>query len=152
MSPERHRKKEIPTQECVVFALHRDGKFLLERRPPNDNEFSGLLIVPGGKCEGDETPRETLKREVDEELGLTGVFQAQYLGSYGNKSSNGNKYFSMAYLVTGFRGEISNLEPEKGVHVWLPYDEAKREIRLAATKYVLFLANRKLNEVRPQRD
>lgn len=151
MTPERH-KKETKFSESVIFVLYRDGKVLLERRPTNDTGYPGLLIVPGGKCENDETPRETLKREMEEELGLTERGRIRFLGSFKHKSLNGHKYFSMAYLITDFKGEIQNIEPEKGVHIWLPIEEALREARLGATKYVLFIARKKLNEVEPSRD
>ena len=45
--------------------LERDGKILLVKEPDGRWEF------PGGKIEFGDTPEETLKRELKEELNLT---------------------------------------------------------------------------------
>lgn len=144
------RKEKIPPQEGVIFLLFRDGLVLMERRSLDDPRYPGQLLVPGGKSENDETPRETIKREIEEELGLDGVFRARFLGSYAFTDSTGQKYLPIAYLITDFKGEIINREPAKSTHVWLSIDEAWRQAEQASTRYVLLLAKMKLNEVRPQ--
>lgn len=49
----------------VKAVITRDDKFLLVKEPDNRWEF------PGGKIEFGDTPEETLKRELQEELSLT---------------------------------------------------------------------------------
>lgn len=50
------------------IALFKDRKVLLVKRarPP----FAGLWSLPGGKTEGEETPREAARRELKEETGM----------------------------------------------------------------------------------
>jgi ADP-ribose pyrophosphatase YjhB (NUDIX family) len=50
------------------IAVFKDRKVLLVRR--KHAPFAGMWSLPGGKAEGDETPRETARRELREETGL----------------------------------------------------------------------------------
>lgn len=63
--------KNNPTlMKVVALALRRnDGRILLQKRPQN-TAMAGLWEFPGGKMENGETPEQSLKREIDEELGI----------------------------------------------------------------------------------
>ncbi len=50
----------------VGLAVVNDGRLLVARK-----QNSEIFILPGGKPEGSESDLETLKREVDEELGCS---------------------------------------------------------------------------------
>ena len=58
--------------EVAIAILYRDGKFLLQLR---DNipgiVYPGCWGFFGGHIEPDETPEETVKRELQEEIGYT---------------------------------------------------------------------------------
>lgn len=64
--------QKIPTTLVVVAgALWRsDGRILMHKRPAN-KQHGGLWEFPGGKVEEGETPRTALRRELEEELGIT---------------------------------------------------------------------------------
>jgi mutator protein MutT len=51
-----------------LAAIHRDGRFFLQRRSAAAKRFPGLWEFPGGKVEAGETPREALVRELREEV------------------------------------------------------------------------------------
>ena len=70
-------KKAIP----VVAALVRDasGRVLLARRPPGKVR-AGFWEFPGGKVKSGEPPEAALKRELQEELGVSARV-GQKLGS-----------------------------------------------------------------------
>lgn len=57
-----------------------DGRVLVSRRPAGKH-MAGAWEFPGGKVQSQETPRQTLARELHEELGIL-VRKAHELMSY----------------------------------------------------------------------
>lgn len=53
----------------AVAILDREGRVLMQQRPPN-KQHGGLWEFPGGKVEAGENLAEAVVREIDEELGL----------------------------------------------------------------------------------
>ena len=62
----------------VVGALIRDdaGRYLITRRR-RGTHLEGLWEFPGGKCERDETLEQSLRREIEEELGAVVIVGAR---------------------------------------------------------------------------
>jgi len=58
------------THAAVGVIQRSDGMVLLDERPKG-KPWAGYWEFPGGKVELDETPAEALKRELQEELGIT---------------------------------------------------------------------------------
>jgi len=93
-------------KRVVAALIWKDGKLLICQRTkhqvmPLKWEF------PGGKIEEGEQPRDALRRELDEELGIQANvgnevtrFQHQY--------PNGNGVELRFYDVHGYSGEIEN--------------------------------------------
>ena len=54
---------------AAVALVDTDGRVLLAQRPEG-KPLAGLWEFPGGKVEPDETPEETLLRELREEIGI----------------------------------------------------------------------------------
>ena len=61
-----------PTVEAAVVAVWRDGRWLVQRRPP-DGLLGGLWELPGGKLEPGESPEAAARRELTEETGLRAI-------------------------------------------------------------------------------
>ncbi len=59
-------RKQIVVAAAVVF---RDGRVLLTQRKQGSH-LAGAWEFPGGKVEPDEDPRDTVARELREELGV----------------------------------------------------------------------------------
>jgi 8-oxo-dGTP diphosphatase len=57
-------------QVAVGVLLHADGAFLLTSRPEG-KVYAGYWEFPGGKLEADESVEQALRRELQEEIGLT---------------------------------------------------------------------------------
>lgn len=64
------------TDVAVGVLFDADGRFLLTSRPPG-KVYEGYWEFPGGKVEPGETVADALRRELQEEIGLTvGVVHA----------------------------------------------------------------------------
>jgi 8-oxo-dGTP diphosphatase len=62
--------KRTPVDVAVGILIDAKGRFLLTSRPVG-KVYAGFWEFPGGKLEGGETVEQALKRELQEELGLT---------------------------------------------------------------------------------
>lgn len=60
-------RKLLLVVACAL--VDADGRVLLAQRPPG-KQLAGMWEFPGGKVEPDETPEETLIRELREEVGI----------------------------------------------------------------------------------
>lgn len=58
------------TDVAVGVLVAADGRFLLTSRPVG-KVYAGYWEFPGGKLEGDETVEQALRRELQEEIGIT---------------------------------------------------------------------------------
>lgn len=63
----KSRKKTI---QVGVACIYQDGKYLIQTRP-EDKSFTGMWEFPGGKREKGEDFRGCVKREIQEEIGVT---------------------------------------------------------------------------------
>jgi 8-oxo-dGTP diphosphatase len=57
-------------QVAVGVLLREDGAFLLTSRPPG-KVYAGYWEFPGGKLEAGESVEQALRRELQEEIGIT---------------------------------------------------------------------------------
>lgn len=56
--------------ECVSFILVKDAQVLLETRAKDKATDPGVVAIPGGHLELDETQQQALYRELKEELNI----------------------------------------------------------------------------------
>ena len=61
-------RKEV--EVAVGVLIREDGAFLLTSRPPG-KVYAGYWEFPGGKVEPGESVEEALRRELQEEIGIT---------------------------------------------------------------------------------
>ena len=59
-----------PVEVAVGVLINREGQFLLTSRPQG-KVYEGYWEYPGGKLEAGETVEQALRRELQEELGIT---------------------------------------------------------------------------------
>lgn len=95
-----------------------DGRVLLARRAPGRAE-AGLWEFPGGKVEPDETPEDSLRRELREELGLE-VGVGELLATCEGRTGSGRPLRLLAYRVA-CQGPLPALHgglPDHDAVVW----------------------------------
>ena len=62
--------ERIPVDVAVGVLIDAQGRFLLTSRPVG-KVYAGFWEFPGGKLEATETVEQALRRELQEELGIT---------------------------------------------------------------------------------
>lgn len=101
----------------VAVILSRNNKVLLAKRK---NAYGdGLYGLPGGRVDDSETLEQCLVRESQEELGIVPtVFNSMGIV----KEWQQNSFFlHFIFVCKRWKGEISNLEPEKSENwQWYP--------------------------------
>ncbi len=126
---ETHFQMERSARVTAGGVLIRDARVLLGLRSADRASYPGVWDVFGGHCEGSESPREALVRELREELGIE-LRACAPLASFGG-------YF--LFHVTGWRGEPANLGDEHEEIGWFARAELAG-LALASPHYVEVLA------------
>lgn len=101
---------------AVAIVQKPDGQFLMASRPDGKG-WAGWWEFPGGKIEADETPKQGLSRELQEELGITPTkMQAwltrrfDYPATHDSVAKTVQLHF---YFVTEWQGELAAQEGQQ---------------------------------------
>lgn len=111
----RNKKKTINVTAAII---EKDRKIFVARRRPGLH-LAGYWEFPGGKIEKDESPKECLMRELQEELSIVseiGAFIGESTYEYDTKIIR-----LMAYKVEHKAGKFKLIDHDK--IKWLSYDE-----------------------------
>ena len=95
-----------PSAATAAFIVNDQNELLVLTR--KKEPAKGTLDLPGGFCDIGETLEQGVRREVEEETGLT-VDKADYLFSFPNKYRYSN--LDIPTLDAFFRCEVSDLSP-----------------------------------------
>jgi len=103
----------------VTAAVIRNGASVLITRRPEGKPHAGMWEFPGGKLDGNETPRDCLRREILEELDLEVVVgdileAAYYRYDWG-------PVLILAFECRPLVGEIRNLQVAE--HRWVALEK-----------------------------
>ncbi len=108
-------------QHAASAIIINNKKILLIKRTQSSPMFPGYWTLPGGRSEGDETSRETVTREVREEMDLdfvpTELFHTssvEYLG----------ENLKTHRFLGSYSGNITLQEDECDGYAWFAYSEA----------------------------
>lgn len=100
-----------------------DDKILLIKR--GSNPFKGFWALPGGYVEWDESVEETVKREVQEELGVI-VESSKLIGVYSKPNRHPKQVINMAYAVK-ITGSLKAGD-DAMVYKWFLFDSLPDEL------------------------
>ncbi|OGI65912.1 hypothetical protein A2914_01295 [Candidatus Nomurabacteria bacterium RIFCSPLOWO2_01_FULL_41_21] len=129
-------KNEALTQEAIrgavrVFVFNDIGKLFLQKRDKNMN------IAPGkwdqscsGHIDEGEEPEEAAKRELEEELGVSGVPLEFVCGRYFEETYDGKLFKSYDFIYRcRYDGEIKVQKSEIEVGRWVKREDLEKEIK-----------------------
>jgi 8-oxo-dGTP diphosphatase len=106
-------------QQLVVGAVVADDDAVLLLRRPADDFMGGIFELPSGKVEHGEALDTALRREVEEETGLTVSTIDEYLGGFDYISGSGKKTRQFTFAVV-----VHSLAPvrltEHDSYQWAP--------------------------------
>ncbi|MBN1293144.1 MAG: NUDIX domain-containing protein [Candidatus Latescibacteria bacterium] len=87
----------------IGLLVIKDGKFLMCRK---DN-FTSMLILPGGKIEKGETHLECLERELREELGEVTAINLKPVGVYHDLAHSDDPGIIKTLEIQVYQGDLS---------------------------------------------
>ncbi len=117
---------------CAGGLVTRDGKLLLVRRAIDP--WLGCWDIPGGFCEADEHPQQTVIREVREEVNLTVAvtgFLGIWMDTYGPGSgrSSADTTLNCYYHVAPVDDAEPEVDPNESTEAaWFAPDELPGEL------------------------
>lgn len=119
----------------------RDNRILLCRK----NKDTDLLILPGGKFDGEESAQECLEREIAEEVGSVSIQNPEYIATYSDKAA-GN--LSKTVQIELYKGDLVGVpiaQAEIAELIWFgPEDDRALLSPVLANRIVPDLIARKI--------
>ena len=103
----------------VTAAVIRTGDAVLITRRPEGKPLAGMWEFPGGKLDGNESPRDGLRREIREELGLEVAVGAILETAY--YRYDWGPVLILAFECRPLGGEIRNIQVAE--HRWVTLRE-----------------------------
>lgn len=96
----------IPPKRVVAALIVRNGKVLVCQRTRHQS-MPLKWEFPGGKIEDGEQPRDALRRELEEELGIQARI-GEEVARIRHDYKNGGAVELRFYLVQEYQGELEN--------------------------------------------
>jgi len=119
MTPRSALRHDLALRDGASIAVFKNRRVLLVKR--GHAPFAGLWSLPGGKLEGDETPRDAARRELKEETGI----EAEVDGVVDTVKVAAGEMTS--YRLTVFYGRATGGKlkagSDSGAAVWFPLDD-----------------------------
>jgi 8-oxo-dGTP diphosphatase len=100
------RSATITVKHVVAGLLVKDGQILICQRTKHQT-MPLKWEFPGGKIEPGEQPRDALRRELEEELGIDAQV-GEEIARIHHRYKSGNSVDLRFYVVRRFGGEIEN--------------------------------------------
>lgn len=122
--------------ECVGAIIVRGKSILLGKRTAQREFYANVWDVFGGHVEPGESPERTLRRELEEELGILPTAW-RYLETLRDLDPTRRAVFACHfYVVTEWSGIPKNVEPQEHADInWYCIEDAA-QLNLAHSGYV----------------
>lgn len=110
--------------KCAAGILIKNNKILLGKRSGDRTFYPDVWDIIGGHCKDNETPEQTVSRELKEEIGVTPVNLIHVAVLHESEPAMGDYEYTI-YVVTEWIGSPQNLAPEEHSELlWVEIDEA----------------------------
>jgi 8-oxo-dGTP diphosphatase len=93
----------LDTVGVVVGIVVKRDKFLVERRSWDETIDPGIVCLPAGHVEPNESLEDALKREMMEELSIK-VNEFKFVCKNFYVASNGERQHAYCYIITDYEG------------------------------------------------
>ena len=94
----------------IAVGIILDGnKFLVEKRTSDNDLEPGIICLPGGHLDLNETLEECVKREMQEELCIV-IENPEFLCKEPYTHTNGEKSMLHYFVIRKYEGEIKSME------------------------------------------
>jgi len=127
MNNEQFTEYEKENMIAVLGIVTKKSKVLIGKLNKDQLEnFGGLpYVFPGGRIEGEETPKQTVQREVLEESG----YEVEVVGEFGRRIHPSTKKLMIYFHCEVSRGEAS-VEADQNADIaellWVEIEELKK--------------------------
>jgi len=102
--------------------IEKDGKFLITQRPDDGRHNANRWEFPGGKIDFGEEPRTSLKREIQEELGIE-IEVGDIFECSSHVYDKIKQVILLGFYCKYISGEIQNLDIKS--YKWVTAEEMK---------------------------
>lgn len=99
---------------------------LVLRRLATDSDLPGVWELPGGRVEPSESVVEGLRREIDEETGLTLAAEPKLSGWFDYRNSQGSLSRQFNFLVELPHEVTPTRHPEHDAYQWVDAAQVRR--------------------------
>lgn len=146
----------------VTAIVHKDGKYLITKRSPNEKAFPDMWTVPGGKISTEDyinTPKKTpsawygaleeaLKREVKEEVNLE-IENVRYLIDMTLIRPDNVPVVVLSYYANYKDGNVK-LDSDAVDHAWVSVKDAEKYELIEGIYEEIVMADKLINGANPQ--
>lgn len=121
--------------------IKKDNKFLITKRPQNDDYMPNLWDIPGGTIEFGEKTLDALNREIKEETNLT-TNTNKIIFCFDHLSSSERHQFTLVYECEYVDGEVKLDPQEHDDFKWVTLEEMENLPKIVFLEELLkFLKN-----------
>lgn len=112
--PFKSPRPKIPEYDVSIAVILKGNRFFIQKRP-SSGHLGGMWEFPGGKARQGETPEQTLRREIREELGID-IHIIQKLATI----NHGYTHFKIRLHVFLCRPDAQHIHPlHAQPHKWI---------------------------------
>ncbi len=139
-------------QKVVACIFEKKGKFLLEKRRDNEDNYADLWTFPMGHARFFETKKHAVKREMFEELNIwIKSKDLIFLGGFIDKDPTSKKdYKFYVYLCKKYSGKITQTYEQEKIS-WLNFTNIRRKeknLSEIAKKVIIRLKKHKIRKTK----